>query len=235
MSGFDRALTGTCRNVHTARVGRNRTIRSRQGMRRMATATVTGVRAADGSRRPRPRPVPAPRHAGPRSLLAWPRGDGRRRASSASSCRSPCSAGREGETAAARRRPRDPGRRDDRRVRLPDHPGHADARGARHRGAGPTTGAASRVASPATTIAAGELVTTPHACDRRAAPHGLRAMSIPIDPSRAVGGRLARRRSRRRAVRRRAGGARSSSPTHRCSPSTRGVGAASVSRRARSP
>src|SRR6185295_1731075 len=41
-----------------------------------------------------------------------------------------------------------------------------------------------------TTIAAGELVTT-RTLRRRAAPHGLRAMSIPIDPARAVGGRLA--------------------------------------------
>jgi pilus assembly protein CpaB len=41
-----------------------------------------------------------------------------------------------------------------------------------------------------TTIGAGELVTT-RTLRRRAAPHGLRAMSIPIDPSRAVGGRLA--------------------------------------------
>ena len=40
----------------------------------------------------------------------------------------------------------------------------------------------------------------------RAARHGLRAMSIPIDPSRAVGGRLRRRRPRRRAVRRGARG-----------------------------
>jgi Flp pilus assembly protein CpaB len=40
------------------------------------------------------------------------------------------------------------------------------------------------------TIAEGELVTT-RALRRRAAPHGLRAMSIPIDPARAVGGRLA--------------------------------------------
>jgi len=40
-----------------------------------------------------------------------------------------------------------------------------------------------------TTIAEGELVTT-RTLRRRAAPHGLRAMSIPIDPSRAVGGRL---------------------------------------------
>jgi pilus assembly protein CpaB len=40
------------------------------------------------------------------------------------------------------------------------------------------------------TIAAGELVTT-RTLRRRAAPHGLRAMSIPIDPARAVGGRLA--------------------------------------------
>ena len=40
-----------------------------------------------------------------------------------------------------------------------------------------------------TTIAAGELVTS-RTLRRRAAPHGLRAMSIPIDPSRAVGGRL---------------------------------------------
>jgi Flp pilus assembly protein CpaB len=39
------------------------------------------------------------------------------------------------------------------------------------------------------TIAAGELVTT-RMLRRRAAPNGLRAMSIPIDPSRAVGGRL---------------------------------------------
>jgi pilus assembly protein CpaB len=41
-----------------------------------------------------------------------------------------------------------------------------------------------------TTIAAGELVTT-RTLRPRAAPHGLRAMSIPIDPARAVGGRLA--------------------------------------------
>jgi Flp pilus assembly protein CpaB len=41
-----------------------------------------------------------------------------------------------------------------------------------------------------TTIADGELV-TPRTLRRRAAPHGLRAMSIPIDPARAVGGRLA--------------------------------------------
>ena len=40
------------------------------------------------------------------------------------------------------------------------------------------------------TIAEGELVTT-RTLRRRAAPHGLRAMSIPIDPARAVGGRLA--------------------------------------------
>jgi pilus assembly protein CpaB len=40
------------------------------------------------------------------------------------------------------------------------------------------------------TIAAGELVTT-RTLRRRAAPHGLRAMSIPIDPARAVSGRLA--------------------------------------------
>jgi len=40
------------------------------------------------------------------------------------------------------------------------------------------------------TIAAGELVTT-RTLRRRAAPHGFRAMSIPIDPARAVGGRLA--------------------------------------------
>lgn len=40
-----------------------------------------------------------------------------------------------------------------------------------------------------TTIAAGELVAN-RTLRRRAAPHGLRAMSIPIDPSRAVGGRL---------------------------------------------
>jgi Flp pilus assembly protein CpaB len=40
------------------------------------------------------------------------------------------------------------------------------------------------------TIAAGELVTM-RTLRRRAAPHGLRAMSIPIDPARAVGGRLA--------------------------------------------
>ena len=39
------------------------------------------------------------------------------------------------------------------------------------------------------TIVAGELVTR-RALRRRAAPHGLRAMSIPIDPARAVGGRL---------------------------------------------
>jgi pilus assembly protein CpaB len=42
----------------------------------------------------------------------------------------------------------------------------------------------------ATTIAAGELVTT-RTLRPPAAPHGLRAMSIPIDPARAVGGRLA--------------------------------------------
>jgi pilus assembly protein CpaB len=42
----------------------------------------------------------------------------------------------------------------------------------------------------ATTIAEGELVTA-RTLRRRAAPHGLRAMSIPIDPARAVGGRLA--------------------------------------------
>jgi pilus assembly protein CpaB len=41
----------------------------------------------------------------------------------------------------------------------------------------------------ATTIAEGELVTR-RTLRRRAAPHGLRAMSIPIDPARAVGGRL---------------------------------------------
>jgi pilus assembly protein CpaB len=40
------------------------------------------------------------------------------------------------------------------------------------------------------TIAEGELVTR-RTLRRRAAPHGLRAMSIPIDPARAVGGRLA--------------------------------------------
>jgi pilus assembly protein CpaB len=40
------------------------------------------------------------------------------------------------------------------------------------------------------TIAEGELVTE-RVLRRRAAPHGLRAMSIPIDPARAVGGRLA--------------------------------------------
>jgi len=40
-----------------------------------------------------------------------------------------------------------------------------------------------------TAIAAGELVTS-RTLRRRAATHGLRAMSIPIDPSRAVGGRL---------------------------------------------
>jgi pilus assembly protein CpaB len=40
------------------------------------------------------------------------------------------------------------------------------------------------------TIADGEMVAT-RTLRRRAAPHGLRAMSIPIDPSRAVGGRLA--------------------------------------------
>ena len=40
-----------------------------------------------------------------------------------------------------------------------------------------------------TTIAAGELVTS-RTLRRRAASHGLRAMSIPIDPARAVGGRL---------------------------------------------
>jgi Flp pilus assembly protein CpaB len=40
------------------------------------------------------------------------------------------------------------------------------------------------------TIADGELV-MPRTLRRRAAPHGLRAMSIPIDPARAVGGRLA--------------------------------------------
>ena len=40
-----------------------------------------------------------------------------------------------------------------------------------------------------TTIAAGELVTS-RTLRRRAASHGLRAMSIPIDPGRAVGGRL---------------------------------------------
>jgi Flp pilus assembly protein CpaB len=39
------------------------------------------------------------------------------------------------------------------------------------------------------TVAEGELVTT-RTLRRHAAPHGLRAMSIPIDPSRAVGGRL---------------------------------------------
>ncbi len=39
------------------------------------------------------------------------------------------------------------------------------------------------------TIAEGELVTI-RTLRRRAAPRGLRAMSIPIDPSRAVGGRL---------------------------------------------
>ncbi len=42
----------------------------------------------------------------------------------------------------------------------------------------------------AITIAEGELVTK-RALRRRAAPHGLRSMSIPIDPARAVGGRLA--------------------------------------------
>jgi Flp pilus assembly protein CpaB len=42
----------------------------------------------------------------------------------------------------------------------------------------------------ATTVGEGELVTTRN-LRRRAAPHGLRAMSIPIDPARAVGGRLA--------------------------------------------
>ena len=41
-----------------------------------------------------------------------------------------------------------------------------------------------------TTIAEGELVTT-RTLRSRAAPHRLRAMSIPIDPARAVGGRLA--------------------------------------------
>jgi pilus assembly protein CpaB len=41
-----------------------------------------------------------------------------------------------------------------------------------------------------TTIGEGELVTT-RTLRPRAAPHGLRAMSIPIDPARAVGGRLA--------------------------------------------
>ncbi len=41
-----------------------------------------------------------------------------------------------------------------------------------------------------TTIAAGELVTS-RTLRPRAASHGLRAMSIPIDPARAVGGRLA--------------------------------------------
>jgi pilus assembly protein CpaB len=41
-----------------------------------------------------------------------------------------------------------------------------------------------------TTIGQGEIVTK-RALRPRAAPHGLRAMSIPIDPSRAVGGRLA--------------------------------------------
>jgi Flp pilus assembly protein CpaB len=40
-----------------------------------------------------------------------------------------------------------------------------------------------------TTIAEGELVTR-RTLRPRAAPHGLRAMSIPIDPARAVGGRL---------------------------------------------
>ena len=40
------------------------------------------------------------------------------------------------------------------------------------------------------TIAEGELVTR-RTLRSRAAPHGLRAMSIPIDPARAVGGRLA--------------------------------------------
>jgi pilus assembly protein CpaB len=40
------------------------------------------------------------------------------------------------------------------------------------------------------TIGEGELVVT-RVLRRRAAPHGLRAMSIPIDPSRAVSGRLA--------------------------------------------
>ena len=71
----------------------------------------------------------------------------------------------------------------------------------------------------ASTIAAGELVVR-RTLRPRAARHGLRAMSIPIDPARAVGGRLAAgdrvdvlfagtRRSR------------SSWPTPRCSPSTR--------------
>jgi len=41
-----------------------------------------------------------------------------------------------------------------------------------------------------TTIAPGELV-TPRVLRPRAAPHGLRAMSVPLDPARAVGGRLA--------------------------------------------
>lgn len=41
----------------------------------------------------------------------------------------------------------------------------------------------------ATTMAAGELLTVRN-LRRRAAPHGLRAMSIPIDPARAVGGHL---------------------------------------------
>jgi Flp pilus assembly protein CpaB len=41
-----------------------------------------------------------------------------------------------------------------------------------------------------TTIAAGELVVA-RTLRRRSAPRGLRAMSIPIDPARAVGGRLA--------------------------------------------
>ncbi len=53
--------------------------------------------------------------------------------------------------------------------------------GDRHRLTGRIAGA---------TIAEGELVTR-RVLRPRAAPHGLRAMSIPIDPARAVGGRLA--------------------------------------------
>ena len=61
--------------------------------------------------------------------------------------------------------------------------------GARHRGARRTTDAASRVVSPAPPSPPASSSTKPHPATARAS-HGSRAMSIPIDPARAVGGRL---------------------------------------------
>src|SRR5215207_5246790 len=171
----------TCILPGSVGIGRSGT----EGMRRMATATATGVRAADGM------PATGTSHAAPRRHGRFSRGHLLMATAgivgvvlSFAVLRA-----REGETAALVAA---------HEIRAGETITASDFRATRVTLTPEVLATVARVDDRArlggriagSTIAAGELVTT-RTLRRRAAPHGLRAMSIPIDPARAVGGRLA--------------------------------------------